>query len=330
MSSPVDAIIGASGPIDGTAVFQAKGFPDTLEDLLGPDADVSDWRDGSFVTLATDLQHVPPLSRTARLHRGRGALLFGRHLEREPDCPQAGGKTVLQERARLHQHAPEWHRPIAADNGWRWFRWLRFWWPASGCTFLDVLLHMGIHRRQNDCLQRRLRARAGNGLVSAWVSTVIVLAPARLCARATGLEQGTRVRMGQALLRWQILRHVGLRRRDEQTVGRGAPAHRAAVCSKRIGTPHSQLRYGHGLGSSLRGIAAMPFSGPPPVATAGVDESTSSPVRHQQPVVTASRSSSCAAAQSYDTTARPLANASGTTLPKVSVMLGNKNRSAEA
>ena len=51
MTSPVDAIVGAYGPIEGTRVFQAKGFPYTLEDLLGPDADVSEWRDGSFVTL---------------------------------------------------------------------------------------------------------------------------------------------------------------------------------------------------------------------------------------------------------------------------------------
>jgi len=51
MTSPVDAIVGAYGPIEGTRVFQAKGFPYMLEDLLGPDADVSEWRDGSFVTL---------------------------------------------------------------------------------------------------------------------------------------------------------------------------------------------------------------------------------------------------------------------------------------
>jgi phosphatidylserine decarboxylase len=47
MSSPVDAIVGASGPIHGTQVFQAKGFPYTLEDLIGPDEDVEPWRDGA-------------------------------------------------------------------------------------------------------------------------------------------------------------------------------------------------------------------------------------------------------------------------------------------
>ena len=33
--SPCDAIVGACGAIAGTELFQAKGFPYTLEDLLG-------------------------------------------------------------------------------------------------------------------------------------------------------------------------------------------------------------------------------------------------------------------------------------------------------
>src|SRR5262249_4446400 len=32
--SPCDAIVGACGKIDGTALFQAKGFPERLGDLL--------------------------------------------------------------------------------------------------------------------------------------------------------------------------------------------------------------------------------------------------------------------------------------------------------
>jgi phosphatidylserine decarboxylase len=49
--SPCDAIVGASGPIRGTQVFQAKGFPYTLEDLLCDRELVSRYRDGRFVTL---------------------------------------------------------------------------------------------------------------------------------------------------------------------------------------------------------------------------------------------------------------------------------------
>ena len=49
--SPCDAIVGACGPISGTTVFQAKGFPYELADLI-PDASLREkYRDGTFVTL---------------------------------------------------------------------------------------------------------------------------------------------------------------------------------------------------------------------------------------------------------------------------------------
>jgi phosphatidylserine decarboxylase len=49
--SPCDAVVGAHGAVRGTEVFQAKGFPYTLLDLLG-DARLADkYRDGTFVTL---------------------------------------------------------------------------------------------------------------------------------------------------------------------------------------------------------------------------------------------------------------------------------------
>ena len=35
LASPCDAIVGACGPIAGTELFQVKGFPYTLQDLLG-------------------------------------------------------------------------------------------------------------------------------------------------------------------------------------------------------------------------------------------------------------------------------------------------------
>jgi phosphatidylserine decarboxylase len=49
--SPCDAIVGASGAIAGTSLYQIKGFPYTLEDLLGDPALVEAHRDGLYVTL---------------------------------------------------------------------------------------------------------------------------------------------------------------------------------------------------------------------------------------------------------------------------------------
>ncbi|MGC2076944.1 MAG: archaetidylserine decarboxylase [Xanthobacteraceae bacterium] len=49
--SPCDAIVGACGRIAGTELFQAKGFPYTLQDLLCDPVLVNDYRDGRYVTL---------------------------------------------------------------------------------------------------------------------------------------------------------------------------------------------------------------------------------------------------------------------------------------
>jgi phosphatidylserine decarboxylase len=49
--SPCDAIVGACGRVEGTRVFQAKGFPYELGDLIPDAALQSTLRDGSYVTL---------------------------------------------------------------------------------------------------------------------------------------------------------------------------------------------------------------------------------------------------------------------------------------
>ncbi len=49
--SPCDAIVGACGRIEGERLYQIKGFPYTLTDLLGEEAKTVEFRDGRFVTL---------------------------------------------------------------------------------------------------------------------------------------------------------------------------------------------------------------------------------------------------------------------------------------
>ena len=51
MVSPCDAIVGACGSIAGTTLFQAKGFPYTLEDLVSDRDLVETYRDGCYATL---------------------------------------------------------------------------------------------------------------------------------------------------------------------------------------------------------------------------------------------------------------------------------------
>jgi phosphatidylserine decarboxylase len=49
--SPCDAIVGACGSIAGSTLFQAKGFPYTLEDLLCDRDSVETYRNGIYATL---------------------------------------------------------------------------------------------------------------------------------------------------------------------------------------------------------------------------------------------------------------------------------------
>ncbi|WP_222837412.1 archaetidylserine decarboxylase [Marinobacter sp. F3R11] len=49
--SPCDAVVGACGRIEGNRVFQAKGFPYTLDDLIPDAALAARYRNGQFVTL---------------------------------------------------------------------------------------------------------------------------------------------------------------------------------------------------------------------------------------------------------------------------------------
>src|SRR5882672_1063454 len=51
LTSPCDAIVGASGTIAGTELLQVKGFPYTLQDLVSDPGFVETYRNGRYVTL---------------------------------------------------------------------------------------------------------------------------------------------------------------------------------------------------------------------------------------------------------------------------------------
>ncbi len=200
MSSPVDAIIGAHGPIAGTQVFQAKGFPYTLEDLLGQEEDLEPWRNGTFVTLRLTSYmyhrfHAPYACTVDKVRYFSGdtwnvnpiALkrvekLFCKNERAFISTTLNGSGSINGQRVALV--------PVAAILV-----------ASIRLHFLDVLFHMGYQGAKAIACD----ASFTKGQEMGWFqhgSTVIVLAPAgfSLCQ---GLVQGTHVRMGQALLRWQ-------------------------------------------------------------------------------------------------------------------------------
>jgi len=51
LTSPCDGIVGAMGRVQDGQVFQAKGFPYSLKDLLGEQANAGHWHNGWFMTI---------------------------------------------------------------------------------------------------------------------------------------------------------------------------------------------------------------------------------------------------------------------------------------
>lgn len=200
MTSPVDAILGAHGQVAGTSVFQAKGFPYQLEDLLGPEEDLQDWRDGTFVTLrltssmyhrfhaphdctvtkvryfSGDTWNVNPiaLKRVEKLFCKNERALISTRLTGA--SPMAGKRVALV--------------PVAAILV-----------ASIRLHFLDVLFHVRYAGVKTFDTNTSFQRGQEMGFFQHG-STVIVLAPKgfTLCA---GLDQGTHVRLGQPLLRWQ-------------------------------------------------------------------------------------------------------------------------------
>lgn len=192
--SPCDAIVGACGAIDGTRVFQAKGFPYELGELFGPDRATASLAGGCYATLrltsamyhrfhaiddgviervtylSGDAWNVNPvaLARIERLFCRNERVVITQRLD-------AGGHrvtlvavaAVLVASIRLH------------------------------C--LDVVYHL----RWRGAPVTECAHRCARGDELGWFehgSTIIVFAPAGF-SLADGIEPGRRIRMGEALMR---------------------------------------------------------------------------------------------------------------------------------
>lgn len=192
MVSPCDGIIGACGAVEGTRIFQAKGFPYLLADLFGSEAAAEPFRDGCYVTLrltstmyhrfhapadalvehvtyiSGDTWNVNPiaLKRVERLFcRNERAVV---HLRRDDGRPFAlvAVAAILVAAIRLH--------------------------------FLNVLLHL----RWSGPNEIPCSTRVTRGQELGWFehgSTIIMFAPKGfgLCK---SLQSGDRIRMGEKLM----------------------------------------------------------------------------------------------------------------------------------
>ncbi len=193
LASPCDAIVGACGRIEGTRLFQIKGYPYTLDELFGSAAEAERHRDGSYATLrltsgmyhrfhaphdctaeqvtyiAGDTWNVNPiaLKRIERLFCRNERAPIRLRLDVSGECialvPVAA---ILVASIRLH--------------------------------FIDVLLNM----RYGGPARIPCSARLSKGQEMGWFehgSTVVVIAPPGF-ALAGGIGEGRRIRAGEPLM----------------------------------------------------------------------------------------------------------------------------------
>jgi phosphatidylserine decarboxylase len=198
--SPCDAIIGASGPITGGSVLQAKGFPYTLASLLGADRPelAAEYAGGSYVTLRLTSSmyhrfHAPYDCRVEQVTYISGDTwnvnpIALRRIE-ELFCKNE--RAII--RCRLFPSGQILTLvPVAAILV-----------ASIRLHFLDVLLHLKY--RGPNVIACDAQYRKGEEM--GWFqhgSTIIVLAPpgVSLCA---GRSEGQQIRMGEELLQSGVM-----------------------------------------------------------------------------------------------------------------------------
>jgi phosphatidylserine decarboxylase len=195
LASPCDAIVGATGRVEGTRVFQAKGFPYTLQDLFGEASPlVERFRGGVYVTLrlTSSMYH-----RFHAPHDGtveRVTYLSGDTWNVNPIALRRVERLFCRnERAVIEMRLDGSGRQLALVAV------AAILVASIRLHFLDVLLHL--RYRGPNVMPCRARLRKGEEM--GWFqhgSTILVFAPHGfvLCDH---LSEGARIRAGECLLR---------------------------------------------------------------------------------------------------------------------------------
>ena len=197
LTSPCDAIIGACGEIRHGQVFQAKGFPYSLPSLLGDSAMGQRWpallEGGKFVTmrLTSSMYHRFHAPMDAQLEHvtyisGDTWNVNSIALARVKELFCKNERAVLQ--MQTTEGTPFLIVPVAAVL-------------VASMRFhaVDVLLNLR-YQGPNDI---PCDARYAKGQEMGWFehgSTILVFVPPGF-ALAEGVENGKRLRMGEALLK---------------------------------------------------------------------------------------------------------------------------------
>jgi phosphatidylserine decarboxylase len=195
--SPCDAIVGACGQITEGTVFQAKGFPYTLESLLGSSHLLTHWLDilegGQFITLRLTSSMYHRFHAPCDAHLSHVTYISGDAWNVNPIAlARVQALFCKNERAvltmKMERGIPFLLVPVAAVL-------------VASMRFhaVDVLLNL----RYRGANEIPCDARYAKGQEMGWFehgSTILMFVP-RGFVLEKGIESGKHIRMGQALLR---------------------------------------------------------------------------------------------------------------------------------
>ena len=202
MTSPCDGIVGAMGRVEGDKVYQAKGFPYTLTDLLGPLGANSPWQDGVFVTIriTSSMYHRFHAPFDLRLHDVD--YFAGDTWNVNPIALKRVEKLFCKnERALLRVEVGEERYPVALV-------------PVAAVLVASIRLHALSHlldARYEGPGHIDCDASYTKGQEMGWFqhgSTILVFAPKGF-EFAPGIQEGSPLRMGQALMKLPQLEATG-------------------------------------------------------------------------------------------------------------------------
>jgi len=194
LASPCDAIVGACGRLEGDRVYQIKGFPYRLPELLGDAAEAAPFRDGSYVTLRLTAGMYHRFHAPHAMVVDQVTYMSGDTWNVNPIALKRVEKLFCKnERAAIRGRLVDGGQPILLVAV------AAILVASIRLTFLDT--------------EKRLReygpgvipvdAHLAKGEEMGWFehgSTILVFVPPGF-ALAEGIETGARIRAGQALLR---------------------------------------------------------------------------------------------------------------------------------
>jgi phosphatidylserine decarboxylase len=191
--SPCDAIVGACGSIAGTELYQAKGFPYSLEDLLGDRDLVAAYRNGCYATLrlTSSMYHRFHAPHDCRIEQV--IYISGDTWNVNPIALKRVERLFCKnERAVVRAKLAANGQPVTLV-------------AVAAILVASIHLHcldapLNLQRRGPNVMPCTADVRKGDEL--GWFehgSTIIVFAPERF-ALCDNIRDGVRVRMGEPLM----------------------------------------------------------------------------------------------------------------------------------